>query len=152
VSTTDPDAALMRPLGERACLGYHDHYIIDGGKARGILNALVTPADVMGNAPLLPLLRRAMFRWRVKPRRVIGDTAYGTAENIREVEQSGVRAYVPLPDWDQRTPYYGPSLFTYDAERDVYTCPQGSTLRRRKADRTVRNIVPYQADAAVCNA
>jgi transposase len=25
VSTTDPDAALMRPRGERACLGYHDH-------------------------------------------------------------------------------------------------------------------------------
>jgi len=47
VSTTDPDAALMKPLGERACLGYHDHYIIDGGKARIILNALVTPADVI---------------------------------------------------------------------------------------------------------
>ena len=152
VSTTDPDAVAMKARGERVCLGYHDHYVIDGGKARIILNALVTPADVMENTPMLPLLRRAIFRWRVKPKRVIADTTYGTAENIRELEESGIRAYVPLPDWDQRTPYYGPSLFIYDAERDVYHCPQGATLRRRKANHTTRKIVLYRADAAVCNA
>ena len=26
--------------------GYHDHYAVDGGKARIILEVLVTPADV----------------------------------------------------------------------------------------------------------
>jgi len=52
-STTDPDAALMKPRGERACLGYHDHCVVDGGKARIILHALVTPADVMENQPML---------------------------------------------------------------------------------------------------
>ncbi len=100
---------------------------------------------------MLPLLRRAIFRWRVKPKRVIGDTTYGTAANIRELEESGIRAYVPLPDWDQRTPYYGPSLFTYDYEHDVYHCPQGETLRRRKIRYTDENVI-YRADAAVCNA
>ena len=49
VSTTDADASLMKPPGERARLGYHDHYVIDGGKARIILHALVTPAAVMEN-------------------------------------------------------------------------------------------------------
>jgi transposase len=97
VSTTDPDAVAMKTRGERAALGYHNHYVIDGGKARIILNALVTPADVMENAPILPLLRRAMFRWRVHPRQVVADTTYGTAENIRELEESGIRAYVPCP-------------------------------------------------------
>ncbi|MCA1722663.1 MAG: IS1182 family transposase, partial [Thermomicrobia bacterium] len=152
VSTTDPDAVAMKARGEHATLGYHDHYVIDGSKARIILNVLVTPADVMENAPMLPLLRRAIFRWRVKPKRVIADTTYGTAENIRELEESGIRAYVPLPDWDQRTPYFGPSLFTYDAEHDRYRCPEGATLRRRKANHTTRKIVLYRADAAVCNA
>ncbi|GAC1658390.1 MAG: hypothetical protein NVS4B3_25750 [Gemmatimonadaceae bacterium] len=60
-----------------------------------------------------------MFRWKVRPKQVIGDTTYGTAENIREVEESGIRAYVPLPDWEQRTPYFGSALFIYDAEHDV---------------------------------
>jgi len=49
VSTTDRDAAPMKPRNERASLGYHDHYVVDGGKARIILYPLVTPADVMEN-------------------------------------------------------------------------------------------------------
>ncbi len=151
VSTTDPDAVAMSTGREKAALGFHDHYVIDGGKARIILNALVTPADVMENTPMLPLLRRAIFRWRVKPKRVIADTTYGTAENIRELEESGIRAYVPLPDCDHRTPYYGASLFTYDAEHNVYHCPQGATLWRHTAKYT-EGKTTYRADAAVCNA
>ncbi len=105
----------------------------------------------MENQPMLDVLRRVMFRWRLRPQRVIADTTYGTVENIRAIEESGIRAYVPLPDWEQRTPYYGASRFTYDAERDVYHCPQGAMLRRRKAKMT-RQVVLYGADAAVCNA
>src|SRR6266567_1571383 len=43
VSTTDPDATLMQGKGGGSHLGYHTHYIVDGGKARIILAALVTP-------------------------------------------------------------------------------------------------------------
>lgn len=51
VSVTDPDATPL-PLGEgRTHLGYHDHYVVDGGKARIILTALVTPAEVQDNQP-----------------------------------------------------------------------------------------------------
>lgn len=151
VSRTDPDAVPMKTSGQKTTLGFHNHYVIDGGKARIILNALVTPADVMENQPMLPLLRRAIFRWKVRPEQVVADTTYGTAENIREIEESGIRAYTPLADWDRRADYYGPSLFTYDAERDVYHCPQGESLRRQKANYTERKFV-YRADAAVCNA
>lgn len=142
----------MKTTGQKTTLGFHNHYVIDGGNARIVLNALVTPADVMENTPMLPLLRRAMFRWRVKPQRVIGDTTYRTTDNIREPEASGIRAYVPLPDWEQRSPYFGASLFTYDPAHDVYHCPKGATLRRNTAVYTGRNIVLYRADATVCNA
>jgi hypothetical protein len=37
-------------------LGYYAHYVVDGGKARMILNALVTPFEVTENAPMLDLL------------------------------------------------------------------------------------------------
>ena len=46
VSPTDPDASPMWDWGAIR-LGYHDHYVVDGGKRRIILAALVTPADVM---------------------------------------------------------------------------------------------------------
>ncbi|HYY45274.1 MAG TPA: IS1182 family transposase [Actinomycetota bacterium] len=148
-SPTDPDAALMND-GRRPALGYHDHYVVDGGKDRIILYALVTPADVMENTPMLDLLWRVRFRWHLHPKRAVGDTTYGTAENIRGVEDAGIRAYVPLPDWD-RTPFYGPSRFTYDPESDEYRCPEGEPLRRLTAKYT-EGVTVYRADAATCNA
>src|SRR5215210_5845087 len=45
-SVTDPDAALMALKKGGLHFGYHDHYAVDGGKARIILEVLVTPADV----------------------------------------------------------------------------------------------------------
>lgn len=47
VSITDPDAALMQHKRGASRLGYHAHYVADGGKARVVLSVLVTPADVM---------------------------------------------------------------------------------------------------------
>jgi hypothetical protein len=68
----------MRYRGGGLDLGYHDHYVVDGGKARIILAALVTPAEVMENQPMLDLLWRVCFRWKLRPRQVTGDTTYGT--------------------------------------------------------------------------
>ena len=62
VSTTDPDATVMLTK-HGVDMGYHTHYVVDGGKARIILNVLVTPSEVMDNQPMLDLL------WRVRIRR-----------------------------------------------------------------------------------
>jgi transposase len=150
-STTDPDAALMAVKKGGLHFGYHDHYAVDGGKARIILGVLVTPADVMENQPFLDMLWRVCFRWQIRPDQATGDTTYGTVENIVGVEDQNVRAYVPLPDFDQRTPFYGASRFTYDPERDEYRCPEGQVLQRKTAKYT-EGVVVYQAEAATCNA
>jgi len=111
----------------------------------------VTPAAVMENQPMLDLLRRVIFRRRLRPTRVIADTTYGTIENIRAIEESGIRAYMPLPDWEHQRDYYGPGQFTYDREHDVYVCPQNTPLRPvRRSYQQER--VQYRAQAAVCNA
>ncbi|MDQ3500953.1 MAG: IS1182 family transposase [Actinomycetota bacterium] len=150
-STTDPDAALMAVKKGGLRFGYHDHYAVDGGKARIILEVLVTPADVMENQPFLDMLWRACFRWQIRPCQVTGDTTYGTTDNIVGVEDQQIHAYVPLPDFDQRTPFYGASRFTYDPEHDEYRCPQGQVLRRKTAKYT-EGVVVYQAETATCNA
>ena len=149
VSATDPDATPMQTKIGTA-LGYHDHYVVDGGKARVILAALITPADVMENVPMRDLLWRVCFRRKLWPHHVTGDTTYGTVEHIVAVEDAGIRAYVPLADWD-RTRYYGPSRFVYDAARDEFRCPEGHALRRHTAKFGVQAVV-YRADPAICNA
>jgi hypothetical protein len=132
-------------------LGYHDHYVVDGGKRRIILAALVTPADVMENVPLRDLLWRVCFRRKLRPHQVTGDTTYGTTENIVAVEDAGIRAYFPLPDFDHRTAFFGRDAFAYDAAADVYRCPQGQFLRRRTI-KSSEQAVLYRAEPATCNA
>ena len=61
-SATDPDASPMRLTDGRSRLGYQDHHVVDGGKARIVLAALVTPAEVQENQPMLDLLWRVRFR------------------------------------------------------------------------------------------
>ena len=150
VSRTDPDATPMR-TGGGTVLGYHDHYVVDGGKARVILAALITPADVMENAPMRDLLWRVRFRRKLRPHQVTGDTTYGTVENIVAVEDAGIRAFFPLPDFDQRTPFFGGGDFAYDVGRDVYRCLGDQELRFRTHKHTERVRI-YQAPAAACNA
>lgn len=147
-STTDPDAALMQTRGG-AHLGYLDHYVVDGGKARIIVNVLATPADVTENQPMLDLVWRSRFRFRLHPRQVTGDTTYGTVENIAALEHAGIHAYVPLPDFDERTAFFGKSKFRYDAASDTYICPNGETLRFRKNKNTERVRI-YQATGDTC--
>jgi hypothetical protein len=53
--STDPDATPMRLKGGGIHLGYHVHYVVDGGKRRIILAVLVTPGEVMDNQPMLDL-------------------------------------------------------------------------------------------------
>src|SRR5829696_1045095 len=150
VSTTDLDATPMWTAG-KARLGYHDHYVVDGGRRRIILAALVTPADVMENQPMLDLLWRVRFRRQLRPRQATGDTTYGTVENIVALEDEGMRASVPLPDMNHRRPFYGQDEFTYDAAHDTYSCPAGHALVRERIKHT-EGVIVYRADAATCNA
>jgi transposase len=96
MSTTDPDATIMLSK-DGAHLGYQTHYVVDGGKARIILAALVAPAEVMENQPMLDLVFRTCFRWKLRPRQVTGDRKYGTEENIVALESQHIRAYMALP-------------------------------------------------------
>ncbi|NTU83800.1 MAG: transposase, partial [Chloroflexales bacterium] len=150
VSTTDPDATLMRQHGQSVHLRYRTHYLVDGGPARIILQVLVTPSDVMENTVFLDLLWRACFRWQLRPRSVTGDTTYGTLEIIKAVEDAGIRAYMPLTDHEPSPPRFGKQAFTYDPVTDQYVCPQGALLTHQYDLHTQQRQV-YQAEATTCH-
>jgi transposase len=151
VSPIDPDASPMSGYGDGARLGYHTHYVVDGGKARIILAALVTPASIMDNMPMLDLARWVRFRWQLKPKIAVGDAKYGTTENLVGLATDGIRAYLPTPDFSGRTGLYPPQLFQYDAEQDRFRCPQGHELPLLTCSHS-EGIFVYRADAATCNA
>ncbi len=151
VSPTDPDASPLRPAAGRTHLGYHDHYVVDGGRARIVLAALVTPAEVQDNQPAVDLLWRARCRWKLRPRQVTGDAKYGTVENVAAIERERIRAYVPLSGVGQRPGLFRDTDFVYDPSTDRYRCPGEQTLRFISQCGATRRRV-YEAPAAACAA
>lgn len=149
VSTTDPDASLMLTKNG-SHLGYQTHYVVDGGKSRIILGVLVAPSEVAENKPMLDLLWRARFRWKLWPRQATGDRKYGTEENLAAIESQRLHAYIPSPDNDHRTVFFSSQEFQYHADRDVYVCPAGKELHFFQVQSTERQL-RYRAHAKDCN-
>ncbi len=81
----------------------------------------------MDNQPMQDLLWHSLFRWQLPLEQVTGDTRYGTADNIVAIEDAGLRAYIPLTDFDKRSPLYGKQRFRYDAAKKYVV---SSTLER----------------------
>ena len=78
---------------------------------------------------------------------------YGTVENIEAVEHSAIRAYLALQEAGGRGGFFRKSEFAYDAEKDLYTCPAGQTLRALGDAEDIRSrgkIVTYRARWAPC--
>jgi hypothetical protein len=151
VSRTDPDAAHTGRVRTASRLGYNAHYVVDGGKARIILSALVVPADVKDNLPMLDLLWKTCFHWKIRPHHVTGDSIYGSLENIKAVEDAGIRAFMPVRDWTHNFPgSFSKKDLRYDERRDLYVCPEGEELRHIGNSYTER-VSKYRADAAICN-
>lgn len=152
VNRTDPDARLIGQLRGTARMGYKAHYVVDGGRARVILTALATRADVKDNQPMLDLLWHTTFRWGLRPHHVTGDSVYGTIPNLKAIEKADIRAYMPAIDytWGKRT-LFRKDDFAYDEKRDVYRCPNGEVLRNTGARKKLR-LTRYVAAPEVCNA
>jgi hypothetical protein len=78
------------------------------------------------------MIERVEERVALKTRRLIGDTAYGTAELLAwMVEEKGIGPHVPV--WEKaerKDSTFSRSDFRYDAVRDEYTCPAGKRLKQ----------------------
>ncbi|HZR41037.1 MAG TPA: transposase [Ktedonobacteraceae bacterium] len=66
------------------------------------------------------------------------------------LEEQHIRAYVPLPDFDQRTEFFGQREFRYNAERNVYICPNNEELHLLPSGCTDQYL-QYRAKASICN-
>ncbi len=58
------------------------------------------------------------------------DTAYGTGKMLAWLLEKGITPHIPVWERYQRTDGMFPCTdFAYDAERDIYLCPNGKPLR-----------------------
>jgi hypothetical protein len=66
----------------------------------------------------------------IKPEWLVGDTAYGSAPNLDWlVNEPKIAPYIPVVDKSKREDgTFSRDDFSFDKERDIYTCPAGKIL------------------------
>src|SRR6185295_9077271 len=90
------------------------------------------------------MIDRVEERFGVKPRRLIGDTAYGTAEMLDwMVVEKDIEPHVPVWEKDNRNDgTFSRSDFAFDEASNTLICPGGKRLQqyRRNFTRERRGI------------
>jgi hypothetical protein len=131
VSLTDPAARWTAAPGGPAFYAYSTNYLIDLD-AGIIVDVEATPAhrtqEVDSTKTMVDRVER---RFGMKPHRLVGDTAYGTAPMLAwMVEDKGIAPHVPV--WDKTERKDGTlsrSEFAWNEQANEYRCPQGHALR-----------------------
>jgi transposase len=152
LSTTDPDAELVRRRGHSARLSYKQHRVVDD--AQGIITAQCTTGGLVGeDDQLMGLIEAHEQNTALAVETVVADSQYGTAENFLACADRGVTAH--MADWKAHhqggtvEDHFRPDQFIYNSADDTYRCPAGKTLRRyqKKAHKPAWE---YKAPKAVC--
>jgi len=130
-SLTDPAARYTVAPGGPAFYGYSTNYLADL-RSGVIVDVEATPA--LRRAELnatKTMLARVEERFELKPQRLVGDTAYGTAAMLEwMVNDKVIAPHVSVWDKFERTDgSFGRSEFVFEAEHDRYVCPAGKYLK-----------------------
>ena len=158
ISPTDP-AARWTAVDGPAFYAYATNYLIDV-QAGIIVDVEATPAWRTAEVnSTRTMIERVEQRFDLKPERLIGDTAYGTAELLGwMVNEKAIEPHVPVCDKTHRNDEtLSSSDFQWDEPADEYRCPQGNVLRKqRRPFKTLRthitkaDTIIYRASQSDC--
>jgi transposase len=100
------------------------------------------------------LLERIETTHQIKPKRLMGDTAYGAGPNLDYlVNEKGIEPHIPVLDKSKREDgTYSTADFIWVKEDKVYRCPQGKLLHTT-GKVTTNNTILYRSrnsECAVC--
>jgi Transposase DDE domain len=130
ISPADPAARWTGAHGGQAFFAYSANYLID------VDNAIIVDVEAttaIRQAEVLAakrMIERAMERFDLYPAKLLGDSAYGSAEMLGWlVYEHGIEPHVTVFDKSGRKDgTFSREDFSYDPGGDVYVCPGGKTL------------------------
>jgi transposase len=131
VSPADPAARWTGAHGGQAFFAYSTNYLIDVEHAVIVdveATTAIRQAEVLAARRMI---ERSMDRFGLYPARLMGDSAYGSAEMLGWlVYEHGIEPHVTVFDKSARKDgTFSRDDFNYDPEHDVYYCPGGTALR-----------------------
>jgi hypothetical protein len=162
LSLTDPQARWTAAPGGPAFYAYSTNYLIDTehGVIMDVEPTLAhRTAEVESTKTMIDPVEA---QFDIKPERLIGDTAYGTAPMLAwMVEEKDIEPHVPVWDKTERkNDSFSSNDFHWNEEAEEYRCPAGNPLRSEwrafKNERsrvTKANTIIFrsrQTDCATC--
>jgi transposase len=153
ISPSDPSSAWTAKANKRVQFGYGLNYLIDVEHAI-IVDVEATPARTYDEvASTKTMIDRTERRLDLKPDWLTADTAYGTGKLLAWLLGKSITPHIPV--WERYPPSDGTfsrSEFTYDAEKDVYVCPNGKLLQTSGTvhDGRIRNYLSQPQDCRAC--
>jgi transposase len=154
ISPADPAARWTGAHGGQAFFAYSTNYLID------VENAVIVDVEAttaIRQAEVLAakrMIERSMDRFNLYPARLMGDSAYGSAEMLGWlVYEHGIEPYVTVFDKSARKDgTFSRDDFTYDHTGDVYYCPGGKMLTTTGSRINDGATLRYRASKYDCEA
>jgi transposase len=159
ISPTDPASRYTAASDTPAFFAYADNYLVDLANAV-IMDVEATTAVRQAEVGAAKtMIDRTAERFDITPSRLVGDAGYGSAEMVAWlVDERDIEPHVKLIDKSERTDgTFSRSEFIYDAERDLYECPSGKELHRRRRifanprDEASDGVIRYRASKRDCD-
>jgi transposase len=159
IAPSDPATRWTAAHRGPAFFAYSTNYLID------VDNAIIVDVEAttaIRQAEILAakrMIERSMECFDLYPARLIGDSAYGSAEMLNWlVDERGIEPHVPVLDKSKRTDgTFSREDFDYDRASDTYRCPAGKILqhynRQFSTPRTAvskDNLIRYRASMRDC--
>jgi len=133
-SPTDPDARIAVKPGKPRNLVYLSNMSVDTAN-HVITNIQADFADKKDSRYLQSIIEntsKRLDKFGFHIENVLADTGFSSGENYKKLEESGIRAYIPVHGQFEG----GRDGFTYDNENDRFICPNNKYLifKKVKAD------------------
>jgi transposase len=130
ISPADPAARWTGAHGGQAFFAYSTNYLIDTDHAIIVdveATTAIRQAEVLAAKRMI---ERAMRRFDLYPAKLLGDSAYGSAEMLGWlVYEHGIEPHVTVFDKSARKDgTFAREDFKYDPAGDIYICPAGKML------------------------
>jgi transposase len=146
-SRTDQDAGYMVREGKPKGFFYLDHRTVDAKHAI-ITDTHATPATVHDSVPYLGRLDRQRERFGFRVQAVGLDAGYATTAIAKGLEERGIYGVTGYRQANHGEGLFRKRKFHYDAQLDVYMCPNGQLLSYRTTNR--EGYRQYHSNAAQC--
>src|ERR1700676_3495573 len=130
IAPADPATRWTAAHRGPAFFAYSTNYLIDVDNAIIVDVEATTAIRQVEILAAKRMIERTIERFDLYPQRLIGDSAYGSAEMLNWlVDDCGIEPHVPVFDHSKRTDdTFSRDDFNYDPQATVYVCPAGKKL------------------------